>query len=95
MRPSKCDTGIDRPVIRDARRVSADVRRNARWSLRMNEFRYTCAVCGNEHVGLPAFGAPAPALYSSIPEVEREKRCALGTDDCIVDGEHFFIRALL
>lgn len=61
----------------------------------MSEFRYKCTVCGTEHVGLPAFGAPAPELYNIIPEEEREERCVLGTDNCIVDNEHFFIRALL
>lgn len=38
-----------------------------------------------------SFGPLAPALYFSIPENERDTRCLLSSDQCIIDEEHFFI----
>jgi len=61
----------------------------------MELFKYKCSVCGQDHTDIPAFGAPAPALYYGIEESERKARCSLGTDDCVVDNEFYFIRALL
>ncbi len=40
-------------------------------------------------------GAEAPLYYYGIPEAERETRCQLSSDTCIVDDEHFFIRGCL
>lgn len=37
------------------------------------------------------FGQPAPVLWSSLPEDERDTRAELTSDQCIVDGKHFFI----
>lgn len=37
------------------------------------------------------YGAPAPALWFTIPEAERERRCLLSSDQCIIDDQHFFI----
>lgn len=36
-------------------------------------------------------GAPAPAAYEAVPVVEREARCALSTDQCIIDNKYFFV----
>jgi hypothetical protein len=33
----------------------------------------------------------APALWLSLPEAERESRASLSSDQCVVDGEHYFI----
>ena len=41
------------------------------------------------------FGADAPALYYQVSESEREQRCDLNNDLCIIDEEHFFIRGSL
>ncbi|MDA1055511.1 MAG: DUF2199 domain-containing protein [Planctomycetota bacterium] len=41
------------------------------------------------------FGADAPALYYNISERERESRCDLTEDLCVIDEEHFFIRDCL
>ena len=57
--------------------------------------RFQCKSCGQWHEGMPTFGAYAPLYYYGIPEEEREARCRLGTDMCIVDGEHFFVRGCL
>lgn len=37
------------------------------------------------------YGAAAPALWFAIPEAERERRCVLSSDQCIIDDQHFFI----
>src|SRR5262245_8728533 len=44
---------------------------------------------------MPTYGATAPLYYYSIPENERAKRCSLGTDDCVVDEQVFFVRGCL
>ena len=37
------------------------------------------------------FGPAAPALWYSLPEAERNIRAELSSDQCVVDGEHFFV----
>jgi hypothetical protein len=37
------------------------------------------------------YGSPAPALWFHITEADRPQRCELSSDQCVVDGEHFFI----
>lgn len=37
------------------------------------------------------FGANAPALWYSLPEAERNTRAELTSDQCVVDGKHFFV----
>jgi hypothetical protein len=44
---------------------------------------------------MPTFGSEAPLSYYAVPAAERVKRCQLGTDDCIVDGEHYFVRGCI
>ncbi|SNR49688.1 hypothetical protein SAMN06269173_10361 [Hymenobacter mucosus] len=39
------------------------------------------------------FGADFPDFYFSVPPAERTKRVELTRDLCVVDEEHFFIRA--
>jgi hypothetical protein len=38
-----------------------------------------------------SLGAPAPAIWYGIPESERGQRALLSSDQCIVDGKHFFL----
>ena len=53
---------------------------------------FRCATCGEFHEELPmCLGSPAPALWFSIPEEERERRALLSSDQCVVDDKHFFI----
>ena len=57
---------------------------------------FHCHTCGEYHDGPPMeFGAEAPMLYINIPEDERESRCDLTPDLCVIDEEHFFIRGCL
>lgn len=55
-------------------------------------FRFKCNSCDQIHEGVPTFGAKAPLSYFEIPEAERDARCDLGSDDCVIDGERFFVR---
>lgn len=41
---------------------------------------------------MPTFGAGAPVSYYAIPEAERDSRCDLGSDACVIDDKHFFVR---
>jgi hypothetical protein len=44
---------------------------------------------------MPAFGADVPVSYYAIPKEEREARCSLGTDDCVIDEKWFFGRGCI
>jgi hypothetical protein len=44
---------------------------------------------------MPTFGSPVPLSYYEVPKEEREKRCDLGSDDCVIDEEFFFVRGCL
>lgn len=57
---------------------------------------FFCNACGQHHSHLPMeFGANAPTIYNSIPDAEREARCELTDDLCVIDDEFFFIRGCL
>lgn len=53
---------------------------------------FTCSTCGEYHPDLPmCFGPDAPAPWYAIPEGERAARAELTSDQCVIDGEHFFL----
>ena len=53
---------------------------------------FVCATCGEFHDELPmCLGAPAPALWSALPEAERAMRGELTSDQCIIDDKYFFV----
>lgn len=58
-------------------------------------FKFLCNGCGQVHEGMPALDAIAPLSYYGVPEQEREARCELGSDACIIDGSHYFVRGCL
>jgi len=58
-------------------------------------FRFRCASCNEWHEGMPTFGAEAPVYYNHVAPEEREKRCSLGTDECVIDEKFFFVRGCL
>jgi hypothetical protein len=58
-------------------------------------FRFKCMTCGEWHEGMPTVGAKAPLSYYAVPEGERGTRCILGSDQCVIDGESFFVRGCL
>lgn len=57
---------------------------------------FICSTCGQFHAELPMdFGVDAPAAYYSIPSGERETRCVMNADLCVIDENEFFIRGCL
>lgn len=44
---------------------------------------------------MPALDAAVPLSYYGVPADEREARCELDADACIIDGSHFFVRGCL
>ena len=57
---------------------------------------WTCRCCGKQFNTLPLSFAPnAPDPLFAIPETERGQRAVLGSDQCIIDDKHFFIRGCL
>lgn len=55
------------------------------------KYRFKCASCDEWHEGIPGWGWKYPIDYSVIPEAEREERCFLTTDLCVVDDRDFFV----
>lgn len=52
---------------------------------------YTCGSCGEWHDELPlAYGTDAPDYWS--PQLEDDERSELGEEQCVLAGEHFFVR---
>ena len=58
-------------------------------------FGFTCASCGEYHVGMPTFGWDWPIPYLFVPESEREERVELGPDFCVIDDKEFYVRGCL
>lgn len=57
--------------------------------------KFKCVTCGELHKGIPSFGWDYPLRYCEVPEDERERRCSLGSDDCVIDEKWFFVRGCL
>ena len=54
---------------------------------------WKCSTCGKVHTGLTeGYGYDAPDPYNDVPEADRDRRCFLDADYCVVDDEHFFVR---
>ena len=58
-------------------------------------FRFECASCGDEHVGIPSFGWEYPVQYFALSESERDGRAVLSDDTCVIDDQWYFIRGCL
>lgn len=57
---------------------------------------FVCRHCGIVHESLPlSFGADVPLYVEGIPAAERPNRVSLSTDQCVIDGEHYFVRGCL
>jgi hypothetical protein len=53
---------------------------------------YQCHCCGAWHdERRTAFGLRMPAVVASLTDDERATRATLGSDQCVLDDEHFFI----
>ncbi|PFH11524.1 hypothetical protein BCF11_3975 [Collimonas sp. PA-H2] len=58
-------------------------------------FTFKCSSCDEVHEGMPSFGAHAPLSYYEVPESGRTDRCVLGSDDCVIDKQYFFVRGCI
>lgn len=53
---------------------------------------YQCSTCGQWHDQRPtSFAFPLPDAIAALGNEERLARAELGTEQCILDDEHFFI----
>jgi hypothetical protein len=53
---------------------------------------FPCRSCGQWHEGLPfSYGSPAPAYWHD--ELAGDPNSALAEELCVIEGEHFFVRA--
>lgn len=57
---------------------------------------FFCSKCGQFHEELVMnFGADAPGVYYSVPPNERDQRCDLTSDICVIDQDAFYVRGLI
>jgi hypothetical protein len=57
---------------------------------------YTCRTCGQYHKGVPfSFAADFPDPYANLPREQRDSRAIIGSDQCIVDSQWFFLRGMV
>src|SRR5688572_15125076 len=58
----------------------------------MTALGFRCSVCGIPHEEMPTcFLAPCPAFVADIPEPELAGRVDQVSDQCVVDGQLFFV----
>jgi hypothetical protein len=57
---------------------------------------YFCASYKQFHADLPlSYAADSPDSYAWLKESERARRAVLGSDQCIIDEEAYFLRGLI
>jgi hypothetical protein len=57
---------------------------------------FFCTNCRQFHAGLPlSYAADSPDSYAFLKEPERAQRAVLGSDQCIIDEEAYFLRGLI
>lgn len=57
---------------------------------------WTCSNCGKTHTGLvEGYGFEAPWTYYTVSSEERERRCSLSEDYCVIDDRDYFVRGCL
>jgi hypothetical protein len=57
---------------------------------------FKCATCGKVHDGTPlSFAADFPDMYANMSREDRDARCVIGSDQCIIDQKLFFVRGCL
>lgn len=54
---------------------------------------YACSICGERHNEVPlSWGPDVPDLWARLSEDEREAKGEIGTDQCVINEQHFFVR---
>ncbi|MFJ4434927.1 DUF2199 domain-containing protein [Streptomyces sp. NPDC088923] len=55
---------------------------------------FTCTACGTRHDETPLhYATPAPQYW--LPEMESAPGCLLSSDQCVINGEYYFVRGLI
>jgi hypothetical protein len=61
-----------------------------------NDKTWKCTTCGESHSDVPlSFAADFPDMYANLNSEDRDLRAVIGSDQCIVDEQWFFIRGCL
>ncbi|EFL12791.1 DUF2199 domain-containing protein [Streptomyces sp. C] len=59
-----------------------------------SDFGFTCSCCGARHPVLPMnYTAEAPAVWD--PAFAHADDCQLSADQCVVRGQHYFVKGLI
>ncbi|MFE6895187.1 DUF2199 domain-containing protein [Streptomyces sp. NPDC057694] len=59
-----------------------------------NDLGFTCSCCGDHHAELPiGYSTTAPDVWD--PSFESDPDSMLSSDQCVIKGQHFFIRGLI
>ncbi|WP_326794012.1 DUF2199 domain-containing protein (plasmid) [Streptomyces sp. NBC_00841] len=59
-----------------------------------NDLGFTCSCCGNHHAELlMSYSTKAPDVWD--PSFESDPDSMLSSDQCVIKGQHFFIRGLI
>lgn len=61
----------------------------------MSSLVFFCTHCGKEHPGDFSFAADFPDPYVHLKRDERDTRAAVGSDQCIIDEEQFYLRGCI
>ena len=56
---------------------------------------FRCPSSSKLHRGLPDLVNDAPGPFYAVPEAEREQRCVLHSDFCIIDEAYYYIRCVM
>ena len=63
--------------------------------MKSTSLQFTCVACGEIHDGIPAWHFAAPVQALAIPKEDRRNRVELTEDDCVIDGDQFYLKGLL
>lgn len=58
-------------------------------------FEFKCASCQEIHRGIPTFATEYPDYLAGMSEAQKEKLVKLGSDDCVINNEIFFVRGCI
>lgn len=62
----------------------------------MSDSFFICSHCGKQHrTSELSFAADFPDPYFKLRRDERDTRAIVGSDQCVIDGEQFYIRGCL
>ncbi len=57
---------------------------------------WRCSTCGELHEDVPlSFAADYPDIYANMSPQDRAERTIIGSDQCVIDEEQFYIRGCM